>query len=194
MGNYYSGTSRIAIGDLDQDGDQDIASANSGFILWNNGQGSPYSITTVPDTIHVTRGGLASGGVFEISESDNSDLTLRRATNDLSAMTELEVTSISPIAGTPGSISINVKGAVFARSAINQTIAAYNFEDAVWETVDSRLASRFSDSIVTVELDGDLSRFIGSRRGMKLRISFESSNRRARFSSNTDHIYWEIGR
>ncbi len=149
--------------------------------------------TIVPDSLSVTRGTSVSGGVAELAESDNADLALQRATADIQSRTEFEVKSISPVA-TPASLEVTLEGAVFARSQVNQTIELFDYVAAAWEQVDTRAATRFMDSTVTIEATGDLSRFVEpGTMYIEARIRYQSTNPRQQFSSNTDQFIWTIG-
>jgi hypothetical protein len=89
---------------------------------------------------------------------------------------------------------VTLEGAVFARSPVNQTIELYDYIAGVWEQVDTRAATRFSDSTVTVAATGDLSRFVeAGTMFIKARIRYQSTNPRQQFSSNTDLFIWTIG-
>ncbi len=144
------------------------------------------------DLLTVTRGDLASGTADDLAESDNSDVVLRRRTADIQARTEMVLKGFSPVFN-PSAIEVKLEGAVFARSAVQQTIALYNYDIGMWEDIDTREATRFTDSVVTIPLTGDLTRFIEDGTNfMEARISFESDNPRQQFTSNTDQFQWRI--
>ena len=74
-----------------------------------------------------------------------------------------------------------------------QAIDLWNYESGIWEEVDTRNASRFSDATVTVSATGDCSRFVESgARSILTRCRFQSVNPRQRFSANIDQTIWEI--
>ena len=61
----------------------------------------------------------------------------------------------------------------------DQTIRLFDYQNGVWETVDVRAASRFSDRVDTVALAGDLSRFVEpATLNVKARIEFTSAVQR----------------
>jgi hypothetical protein len=145
------------------------------------------------DSFLVTRGQYVAGGLPEIAESDNADLLIRRATSDVQSRTEFEVKAVSPLA-IPASMEVTLESAVFARSQVNQTIELYDYVTGAWEQVDTRAASRFTDSTVTVAATGDLSRFVEpGTMCMKARVRYQSPVARQLFSSNTDQFIWTIG-
>jgi hypothetical protein len=83
---------------------------------------------------------------------------------------------------------------VFARSTVNQTIELYDYVAGAWELVDTRAATRFTDSTVTVAATGDLSRIVDAGTlFIKARIRDQSTSLRQQFSSNTDQFIWTIG-
>ena len=146
-----------------------------------------------PVSFTVTRGEYVSGGIPELEESDNSDLSLRRLSSDIQSRTELEVKAISST-GTPSSLEVTLEGAVFARSTVNQTIELFDYAAAAWEAVDTRAATRFMDSVVTVSVTGDLSRFVEpGTMCIEARIRYQSPVARQQFSSNIDQFIWTIG-
>jgi hypothetical protein len=144
------------------------------------------------DSFLVTRGAHVSGGLMELATSDNTDLSLQRATADIQSRTEFEVKAVSPVAN-PSSLEVTLEGAVFARSQVNQTIELYDYAAAAWEQVDTRAATRFTDSTVVVAATGDLSRFVeAGTMCIEARIRYQSLNPRQQFSSNTDQFIWTI--
>jgi hypothetical protein len=145
-----------------------------------------------PQSFLVTRGTFVSGGIPELANSDNADLSIRRAASDIQSRTEFEVSSVSPVAN-PASMQVTLEGAVFARSQVNQIIELFNFLTNNWEQVDSRSASRLTDTTVTVTATGNLARFVeAGTRSIEARIRYQSVNPRQQFSSNTDHFFWTI--
>ena len=96
---------------------------------------------------------------------------------------------------TPTNLSITLEGSVFARSTVVQTISPYDYALGVWEVVDTRNASRFSDRVDTIELGGDLSRFVElGTHCMKARVLYKSNVARQQFTSNTDRFSWTLER
>jgi hypothetical protein len=153
----------------------------------------PDFVSVYPDSYLVTRGEHVSGGIPELAASDNQDLSLRRLTIDIQSRTEFSVNAISPTA-TPSSLEVTLEGSVFARSTVNQTIELYDYVAAAWEQVDTRAATRFTDSTVTVAASGDLSRFVQpGTMCVEARIRYQSPSARQQFSSNTDQFLWTIG-
>ncbi|MEM7453003.1 MAG: discoidin domain-containing protein [Planctomycetota bacterium] len=146
----------------------------------------------VAHTITPTRGEFVSGGVLDIAASDNTDYTMQRNSFDIQSRTEFEVESVSPVAD-PSQMSITFEGSVFARSAVTQSVELFNYDAQNWELVDSRNASRFSDTATVIGVNGDLSRFVepGSLT-IEARVRYRSVNPRQQFSSNTDQFIWTI--
>lgn len=160
--------------------------------FWVGGESQEPGVIT-PGSFQVTRGTYASGRLGDLATSDNSDLSIRRAINDIQSRTEFEVKSISPLAN-PASLEFTLEGAVFARSQVTQTIELYDYVASSWELLDSRNANRFSDTTVTVPATGNLSRFVeAGTMCMEARIRYRSANPRQQFSSNTDRTVWTVG-
>jgi 6-phosphogluconolactonase (cycloisomerase 2 family) len=149
-------------------------------------------VFVTPQTFTVTRGNLAGGGIAELSESDDFDLVIQRASADIQALTELEIKAISSTE-TPSQFAFTLEAAVFARSMVTQTIYLFDYNADGFEQVDSRAAQQFSDQVVTVMPSGDLSRFVQPGTGcIEARIQFQSTAPRQQFSSNIDQAVWMI--
>ena len=149
----------------------------------------------VPDSFSVTRGDYVAGGLPELAESDNMDLSLRRRVSDIQSRTEFDVMGTSPTAS-PMTFEFTLEGAVFARSNVVQTIELFDYDTASWELVSTTDAARSPnpDSVVTVAATGDLARFVeAGTMCIETRIHFQSDSPRQRFASNTDQAVWSIG-
>ena len=96
------------------------------------------------DSLDVTRGSLNMGGLAELADSDNADLSIFRATSDVLSRTEFEVMGVSPT-DTPTMFDVTLEGSVFARNTVNQSIDLWDFDVGEWEEVDTQEAMRFSD-------------------------------------------------
>ena len=150
------------------------------------------SVKVAPDSFVVTRGTYVSGGIAELSLSDNQDLSIRRNTADIQSRTQFEVKSTSPYSR-PNAFEIRLEGSVFARSPVDQSLELFDYVTASWELVDLRQASRFTDATVTISATGDLSRFVQpGTRCIEARIQYRSRNPRQNFASNTDQVQWTI--
>lgn len=148
----------------------------------------------VPESFTVTRGEFISGGLPELAEIDNMDLSLRRLDFDTQSRTEFEVKSTSPTAS-PTSFEFTLEGAIVASSNVVQTIELFNYVASEWELVDTRNAgsSPAPDSVVSVVATGDLSRFVeAGTRCIEARVRYKSDNPRQNFTSNTDQTIWTI--
>ncbi|MEM7453012.1 MAG: FtsK/SpoIIIE domain-containing protein, partial [Planctomycetota bacterium] len=121
----------------------------------------------VADSYTVTKGTYSSGDVSDLSESDNSDLSLQRSSVDVQSRTEFELEAISPSAD-PSFLEITMEGSVFARSQVVQTIELYNFNNNSWIQVSSRDASRFQDFTVQFQVGGNLARFVENGTGKEV--------------------------
>ena len=123
--------------------------------------GAVGPVTVTPDSYTVTRGDYVSGGLPELSASDNMDLTIRRRNADLVSRTEFSVQSTSPTA-TPSVFEFTLEGNVLARGNVVQTIELFDYDAADWELVHTSNANRapMPDKTVTATPAGDLSRFV----------------------------------
>ncbi|MEM7455391.1 MAG: hypothetical protein AAF456_13655 [Planctomycetota bacterium] len=149
-------------------------------------------VTLEPESFFVTRGDYVSGGISELAASDDEDLTLSRSNFDIQSRTEFVVKTTSPVLN-PESIEFSLEGSVFARSEVRQTIEFFDYTLSSWEELDDSVSTRFSDTVVSVNPTGDLSRFVNQGDGcLQARIRYKSTSQRQAFSSNTDQILWTI--
>ncbi|MEM7453207.1 MAG: hypothetical protein AAF456_02520 [Planctomycetota bacterium] len=160
---------------------------------------TPYDITSsnlttvIADSATVTRGVYDSGSTAELAGSDDMDYVVRRSNSDIQSRTEFEIAATSP-SMMPTSIEFTYEGAVFARGTVTQTIELYDYDAQQWVQIDSRNASRFTDSVITVDATGDLSRFVEPGTFMmEARVRHVSANPRQVFTTNTDQCIWTIG-
>ncbi|MEM7453005.1 MAG: hypothetical protein AAF456_01495 [Planctomycetota bacterium] len=148
--------------------------------------------TVFPTSITPVNGNVQSGGVPELTFSDNTDFSMARRSADIQARITYEVKSVSPVA-MPATFEITVEGSVFARPAVTQTVELFDYDTGTWEQVDTRNASRFGDTVVTIAPGGDLSRFVEPGTNcIEARIRFVAAAQRALFTSNTDQVVWTI--
>lgn len=154
----------------------------------------PVGITEVElpaATVAATAGNLGGGDVSGLEFSDNVDYSLRRSPTSVVARTQFVVNAVSPILN-PTTFEFTLEGSVFARTTVNQTIELYDYDANAWESVDTRAATRFTDSIATFSATGNLSRFVDSDGDVEARVTFQSQNPRQQFTSNTDQAFWSI--
>ncbi|MEM7455786.1 MAG: hypothetical protein AAF456_15645, partial [Planctomycetota bacterium] len=152
----------------------------------------PTVTEVTPTTVIVTKGTYVSGGSSDLGTSDNSDFSVARSSTDVQSRTEFELMAASPTAN-PSEMEVTLEGSVFARSTVNQTIELFNYNTSSWEQVFTGEANRFSDTTVTVEITGDLSRFVdGGSNNIEARVRYQSPAGRQNFTSNTDQFIWTI--
>ena len=153
---------------------------------------TPISVEVAPDSVNVTRGVLSGGSLSDLLDSDNADYSVRRNTADLQSQVIVELTGTSQ-SETPTDLEFTYEGAVFARSAVEQSIDFWNYDSEEWEEIDSRNAARFTDSVTSVSGSGDLARFVDSDSlELKARIRLQGVNRRPLFTANMDQAKWTV--
>lgn len=149
--------------------------------------------TVTPDSYVVTQGTEVSGDISSLDESDDVDLSVRRAVQDVQARTMIELNGTSPFSN-PGSLDVTLESSVFARTQVVQSIELYNFDSDSYEQIDSRDAARFTDATVEASATGDLSRFVESgSNAVRARIVYDSTNPRQRFTCHNDLFSWSFG-
>ena len=183
-----------------------LACVPSLLFAQGNGGGGPPPVeknmppVVTPDFCWATGGIHVSGDEISLCFSDDLDFVARRSPNDvLVPNIEFVVMGTSPTAD-PTSFAVTLEGAVIARSPVVQTIELFDYDAAVWVLVDTRDATRFVDSTVTVTLPNslmpapDLDRFVARKtRSVEARIRYQSVVARQSFASSTDQFVWTIG-
>lgn len=178
--------------EITDDAGADQGTLNSWSVAIDVTETTTGPVTVTPDSVTPTRGQYFSGDIVDLSTLDSEDYRMRRSSTDVISRTQFEVTGMSPVVN-PTSIELTLVGSVFARTEVNQTIEMFNYDTNSWEQVDVSSASRFFDVTTSVELTGDLSRFVDdSTNEIQSRITFQSTNPRQQFSSNTDMFTWTI--
>lgn len=169
------------------------------YITFEAGDGNDIALytdgvrTISPQVMTITRGVLAAGDAQTLAQADGVDVSIRRSNTDIQSRTEFEITSVSPILS-PTTMEVNLKGSVFARTSVVQSIGLFNFDTNSWVQIDSRDASRFIDRIDTIAITGNVARFVELGTGqIKARVNFQSENPRQQFTSNTDGFNWQVG-
>lgn len=143
-------------------------------------------------TLTVTRGEQNGGTIAELTDSDDQGISIRRGFAGRRPVTEFELDGTNPYS-TVSSLDVILEGSVVSRSPVNQSISLFDYQENTWEKVDVREASSVGDSVVTISLDGDLSRFFQADTGaMRARVRYQSSNRQKKMKSFTDRFVWVI--
>jgi hypothetical protein len=194
----FTGITSLTLGRRDGDDNVDVLFTAdcdvNGTILEG---GFRLSVNLAPPIVHVdsfvvTEGTYVSGGLAELAESDNLDLNARRNNLDVQSRVFVEFLSQSPTE-LPTRFDFTFEAAVFARSQVVQSIDLFDFQNGVWEEVDSRDASGFSDLVTEISPGGNLARFVQPiTLGIKARVRFQSVNPRQKFTALIDQAIWII--
>lgn len=145
------------------------------------------------NSLELTQGVYAGDGdPAGLFESDNVDLSISRDRLAVSGNITLLVQA-SGKCDNPSTMSFTLEGSVFARQGVTQSVEMYNYDSGAFEEVDSRAASRFTDSTATITPTGDLSRFVESGTGnVQARVKFVPAVARASYNANIDMVDWAI--
>lgn len=114
------------------------------------------------DSVDVLRGSLFSGTLASLNSSDDALLCYQAAApplgRDRKKSVEIVVNGTLP-SDDPLALSVRLE----SRSSLGgstQSIELFNFDSQTYESIDVRNASLNTDSIVELDLSGDLSRFV----------------------------------
>lgn len=194
----FTGITSLTLGNRDVDDNVDVLFTAdcdvNGLTLEG---GFRMSVDLAPPIVYVssfdvTQGIYVAGTLAELAESDNLDVSARRNDIDVQSRVFVEFLSQSPTE-LPMQFDFVFEAAVFARSQVVQSIDLFDFQNGVWEEVDSRDASRFSDQVTEISPGGDLARFVQPiTRGIKARVRFQSVNPRQKFTAFIDQAIWII--
>ncbi len=153
---------------------------------------TPPQSVALPESITVIRGIQTGGTVADLLASDNVDYSVQRSPAQTSGVIEVELKTVSTIAN-PTTFEFSLEASAFFRTPVIQSIRFYDFTAATFVEVDSRNASRFTDSTSVAVGTGDLSRFVEPGTGCVLtRVLYTSSVPRQAFSASLDQTFWTI--
>ena len=146
----------------------------------------------VATNLHVIRGIQIGGDLSNTYQSDDTDLHFRPGItlNSSEPPVWLEFESTLPNVD-PESFSFTLEANLNTPNIL-QSIELFNYSTGQYELVDSRLAT-LNDSVVFIEADGDLPRFIESGTGnVKSRIAWKAVGFLTLFpwTVSIDHILW----
>lgn len=147
-------------------------------------------VTAGPESFVLARGVVQGGSLYDITFSDDTDLTISRNRQDLQPVIEFEVQSIVATP-TPQTLTFTIESSVNSRGQVTQTIELFDYESGKYEQIDSRAASRFNDSVVSIPVPGDASRFVqAGLQSVRARISYSATRSSADYSARVDRITW----
>lgn len=144
----------------------------------------------IPFSFDVVQGQYVGGGIDGLFSSDDFDLSGRRSATDVVSRYHVEFEGVSAVA-IPTTMEFSMESSVFARTDVGLKIDFYNFQNEAWEELYTGTAARFSDSVVTVQANGDLSRFVeADSLTIRTRARFGSEIARQSFAANIDQVLW----
>lgn len=147
---------------------------------------------TAPNDVAVLNGTFVSGDIADVGASDNVDYVARRSNTDINARITLDFNSVCPVSS-PFEMAFSIEASVFSRLQVSQTFELFDYATNQWEIVHVGTASRFIDSTTTIELSGDLTRFIeDGTRSMRARCLYQGAEPRAQFTARIDHVNWIV--
>ncbi len=156
---------------------------------------SPIVDTPATD-FNIIRGLQIGGSIADVSDSDDNYLKFRPGftLNALEPPVWLEFEAIS---ATGHPLGIQFKAETNATTSnIQQVIELYNFVDDIYESVDTRLSSVNTDSIVELDLEGgEISRFVEPDTGIvRARMSWKAVGFIFQYpwTINIDQVLWQI--
>jgi hypothetical protein len=187
----------VATGDFNGDGSTDLATANSlsnsVSVLLNQCGADGSSIA--PDAFTVFRGFYQSGDLSDVRESDDSYLKF----NPGITMFPTEPPVWIAFEGTlpfdnPQDLSVTLEASVNT-VGISQTIEMFNWNSQQYELVDTHSASFNSDSVVTVDLTGNVTDYVEVGTGtVKSRVGWKKSGLIILFPWTVciDQVVWSV--
>ena len=120
------------------------------------------------------------------------DFSVFRNPAQTSGVVEVEIKTVSPVAS-PTTFEFSLEASGFFRTPVIQSIKFFDYTAGTFVEVDSRNASRFTDSTSVAVGTGDLSRFVEPGTGCVLtRVLYTSVTPRQSFSAAIDQVFWTI--
>ena len=116
-------------------------------------------VSVTPSTVSAITGQITNGNAGDLSESDDSHVEGQSAIGQRRMQFKCEMEAVSAYPN-PSEMSFTIESSFVAqRLKITQQIEMFNFDSQTWELVEDEMIS-FTDSSTTVDLTGDLSRFV----------------------------------
>ncbi len=146
------------------------------------------------DDVNVIRGTLSSGSVSDLDNSDDALLCYQAAASlldrDRKKSVQIVVNGVLP-SDDPLGLSIRLESRV-SLAGLTQKVELFNFSTQSYEEVDSRNASLNTDSVVELDLNGDISRFVELGSGaVRARLSYSGGSTISRgWSACIDQWIW----
>ncbi|MEM7453273.1 MAG: Ig domain-containing protein [Planctomycetota bacterium] len=149
-------------------------------------------VTTFATAFQVTKGVLDSGGLSDLTTSDNQHVRIFRNRLAVISACEAEVSGTSHTT-TPCTLSVTTEARVFARTPVDQILELFDYQSGAFVEVDRRRANMTSDTAVTTDVFGTLDRFVHPQtRQVRARFRFKSVADRQDFTAIIDQIIWTI--
>jgi len=179
----------------------DNTGADVAYAATFNGEEDVYYVrieaipeTDVPDSGTILQGTQVSGSFSDLAANDSTYWVTQALYTPILIGDPLKIQISSHTQKhTPGTLQFKFDGKVNA-AGLTQKISLYNFQTNSFELVDSRAATT-SDSTVTVNATGDLSRFVNQSTGeVRALISYSGFNpANLLFRASMDMANWIIG-
>ncbi len=148
---------------------------------------NPDPVVVAPESFE-TSGVVIRGGLAELLTSDNQKLVV--ATGATSQT--IDVNAISPNES-PTQFSFTVESSVRSAKPVEQKIFVFNYDLDDYELVDTRPARVLGDEVVTIQLTGDLSRFVQPATGcIESRVMFTKAGLARGVQAFIDQVKWTI--
>ena len=190
----------VIAAEINEDSHVETGEVDADFSLVVSGVDPGTTIETTPDSFAVSIGSVVSGGLPELSESDDQHVIL--APRFLSFRYQLVFTVDATVASaTPSALTFSYESSTLNPfGTVEQTIELFDFDSGQFESVDTRLTSS-TDTVVTVIPD-DPARFVQvGTNAVQARISYQNSkpfwffefrNAYSPYRVRADHVFWSI--
>jgi hypothetical protein len=203
--SYGTGGATIVLANTPNDGSETITVPNVSttqariFVEASNGTFYDVSnqnftitlsnfITVDPNAIAVLQGVLLSGGVPEISSSNNEyvSVNLQKTARAQPTITQIEGTS-SMASASRIDVTVEANGSI---PGMTQVVSAWDFVSGAWVQIDTSTANT-TDATRVIPITTNPSRYIETGTG-KVRIKIEQDIAARGITTNIDQVQWKI--
>ena len=150
---------------------------------------APPKSVYYPETVTITVGTYLGGTMDSFAAVDGDTYDIRYAAVSGGQQTDWYVTTT--ISESPDNIA-QIKAThigQYNKAAVTQDFYVYNFQDQLWELVDTSLVGNEDDVPVSWIVDSGISKYVSAQGELRVRISgFKTAN----FQSWSDALYWEV--
>ena len=159
--------------------------SNQPGAVWIDNVSLKKTVDLQVGSYELIKGALLSGDLDSLRESDDERLLVRRDRPGQNVI--VDSTFESPLLA-PSEIRLQIESSAASRRDVDQLVKLWNVDSGEFETVGEDMIRRLTDSVVTIEITGELSRFVDpDNKQVKVRLCYDSFPKN-RFTVRLDQL------